>query len=83
MIYLTWMDAYKHYAERSNIQQFFALQACLQCFLVYLLNGYWYLLILKGLKKLMQEAGVMAKTDSKEFAELDNYDTSVSKAEIK
>ena len=39
-----------------------------------ILNLYWYKLILKGLKRLLQNAGFLAKPDDDEFGELDKYE---------
>lgn len=78
MIYLTYKDTFLHWDDRMFYQKVFAVSACIQCVCVYGLNCYWYMLVLKGLKKLMQTAGVTAKTNSKEFEALDDYDTQIT-----
>ena len=44
---------------------------------VYILNLYWFGLILKGIKRMLQEAGVLEKSNKKEFDELSKYETEI------
>jgi len=38
------------------------------------LNFYWYMLILKGLVRLMQEAGIIQKDKNRKFENLDEFE---------
>lgn len=39
-----------------------------------LLNLYWYKLILKGLKRLLENAGILQKPDDDNYNELDKFE---------
>ena len=41
---------------------------------MFLLNAYWYMLILKGLKRLLQGKGILPKSGKDDFNELAQYE---------
>lgn len=54
-------------------RKFSASLAIAMYFVVIILNFYWFLLILKGLKRLLQEQGILAKNDNEKEDERLNF----------
>lgn len=74
LIYGTAYDTYTTWNYRGNFQKGLAIYCNIQCTCVYLLNVYWYALIIKGLKRMLQGKGILAKASKEEFDELAQYE---------
>lgn len=55
-------------------RKFCMIFCCIQSFCVLLLNLYWYKLILKGLKRLLEEKGILKKPEDQAYDDLDQYE---------
>lgn len=55
-------------------RQFSNVLCCMNAVVIIVLNTYWYGLILKGLKRLLEEQGVLAKSSKVDYSALDAYE---------
>lgn len=73
LIWLIYIDMYAMYDFRTSFERACSMLALCQASLVLVLNIYWYYLILQGLKKMLQKAGVLpGKCDEK--TELEKFE---------
>lgn len=55
-------------------RQFCNVVCCINAVFILFINIYWYGLILKGLKRLLEEQGVLKKSDKVDYSALDAYE---------
>ena len=63
-----------------KFRQFCNIVCCINAVLIILINTYWYGLILKGLKRLLEEQGVLAKSSKVDYSALDAYEANAMTA---
>ena len=61
LVYRLYIDVVQFWHLRTRVQQVCSIYAYAMAWLTYILNLYWYGLILKALVKLLQNAGILAK----------------------
>ena len=74
LVYRTFYLTFATFELVNWARKIIEIIATILAVLVTLLNFYWFKLILKGLKKMLQESGVLSKNENDDYTQLEDYE---------